>query len=58
MWCSFSQSDMDAGLGQVASSKDVIFGDSFSLFLHYEHGGNFRAAIRAVGGRANESEVT
>jgi hypothetical protein len=49
---------MDAGLGQIASTKDVIFGDAFSLFVFYEHGGNFRSAIRAIGGRANESEVT
>jgi hypothetical protein len=46
MWCSFSESDKDAGLG--TPSDECIFGDAFALFLHYAHGGNFRAALADI----------
>jgi hypothetical protein len=46
MWCSFSESDKDAGLG--TPSDECIFGDAFALYLHYEHGGNFRAALASI----------
>jgi hypothetical protein len=46
MWCSFSESDRAAGLGQP--SDDCVFGDSFALYLHWEHRGNFRAALEAI----------
>jgi hypothetical protein len=48
MWCTFSQSDIDAGLGTKSQDGDSAFGDAFALYLHYEHGGNFRTALSAI----------
>ncbi len=51
-WVSFSESDAAAGVGQRParpSSQCAAFGDRFSLFCHYEHGGNFRRALEALG---------
>lgn len=45
-WYSWSESDKGAGLGHV--NDDGVFGDAFSLYVHYEHGNNFRAAIAAL----------
>jgi len=45
-WYSWSDSDKSAGLGHI--NDDGIFGDAFSLYVHYEHGGNFRAAVAAL----------
>lgn len=53
VWTSFSGSDADAGVGQRParpSSQCACWGDAFALFVHYEHGGNFRAALSAIGG--------
>jgi hypothetical protein len=47
-WVSFSESDAQAGVGARparASSQCACFGDAFSLYAHYEHGGSFRAAV-------------
>jgi len=49
-WVSFSESDIAAGVGQESASAECAFGDAFQLFVHYEHRGNFRAALRAIGG--------
>lgn len=50
---SFSESDKAAGLGTVADSGECIFFDCFGAFLHFSHRGNFRAALRAIGGNPN-----
>lgn len=50
-WVSFSASDADAGVGSKpsrASSQCAAWGDSFSLLVHYEHRGNFRAALATL----------
>lgn len=47
-WVSFSESDADAGMGHRPSkrtSQCSCFGDSFSLFVHYECRGSFRDAL-------------
>lgn len=41
---SFSESDAAAGVGK-ASSGGFIYGDAFNLYVHYEHKGNFAAAL-------------
>jgi hypothetical protein len=46
MWASFSESDRAAGLG--TTSDDCVFGDSFALYLYWEHHGNFRAALESI----------
>lgn len=46
-WVSLSESDAGAGLG-AASKNGVRFGDLFDLFVHFEHGGDFRAAVKAA----------
>lgn len=38
----------DAGIGQPAQGGGT-WGDSFDLFVYYEHGGDFNRAIRAAG---------
>ena len=45
-WFSLSASDAAAGLG--ATNDAGCFGDAFDLFAHFEHGGNRRAAFRAL----------
>ena len=50
-WASFSSSDADAGVGNRParrSSQAACWGDSFALFVHYEHGGYFRAALASL----------
>lgn len=45
-WFSLSGSDVDAQLG--ATKGTGCFGDAFDLFVHFDHGGNRRAAIEAL----------
>lgn len=45
-WISLSGSDAAAGVGARCSSG--CYGDAFDLFLHYEHGGDRKAAWRAA----------
>jgi hypothetical protein len=45
-WVSLSGSDAAAGLG--ARCATGCFGDAFDLFVHFEHGGNYRAALRQL----------
>ncbi len=45
-WFSLSGSDVEARLG--ASKGTGCFGDAFDLFVHFDHGGNRRAAIEAL----------
>ena len=42
-----SGSDAEAGVGNKASSG-YYWGDSFDLFVHFEHGGDFQAALKAA----------
>lgn len=46
-WYSWSESDALAGVGHN-DGDGGRFGDAFSLYTHYEHGNNFRAAIAAL----------
>jgi hypothetical protein len=58
VWVSFSDSDASAGVGNrpgKASSQCACWGDAFSLFLHYEHRGNFRAAVAAAQSMADDN---
>ena len=45
-WFSLSASDVASGLGSICPAG--CFGDAFDLFVHFEHGGNRRAAFRAL----------
>ncbi|WP_353209114.1 AAA family ATPase [Sphingorhabdus sp.] len=44
---SLSGSDDDAEIGAKAASG-CRFGDAFDLYVHYEHGGDFNAALKQV----------
>lgn len=55
-WVSMSGSDMSAGIGM---QKDFYcWGDAFDLFVHYEHAGDFTAAVREYGQEVNPSKPT
>ena len=55
-WVSLSGSDVAAGVG---NQKDFYcWGDAFDLFVHYEHGGDFTAAVRAFGEEINPAKPT
>jgi len=43
-WVSLSGSDVGAGIGAVKG--DYVWGDSFDLFVHFEHNGDMKAAVR------------
>ena len=48
-WVSLSESDAKAKVGRNSSgSGSVCFGDAFDLYCHFEHGGNFKEAIKAI----------
>lgn len=48
-WISLSESDSRSGLGRhTAKSASACFGDAFDLFLHFEHGGSIKRALRAL----------
>ena len=47
-WISLSGSDAAAAIG-AATQNGYRHGDSFDLFCHFEHGGNFTAAVAAYG---------
>lgn len=49
-WVSLSASDAAAKLGSESKSG-ARFGDAFDLYVHFDHGGDFVAAVRAA---ANE----
>lgn len=50
-WVSLSGSDAAAGVGSAKSIGNMAYawGDAFDLFVHYEHKGDFKAAVRAYG---------
>lgn len=55
-WVSLSASDAAAEIGTV---KDTYcWGDPFDLFCHYEHQGDFKAAVRAYGAEINPNNPT
>lgn len=45
-WISLSGSDADAGIG-AETRAGHRHGDAFDLFVHFEHGGDFDAAVRS-----------
>lgn len=45
-WISLSGSDAAAGLGDQHAAG--CYGDAYDLFVHFEHGGNHRAAFRTL----------
>jgi hypothetical protein len=46
-WISLSGSDSSAGIGTVKDG--YCWGDAFDLFVHFDHGGDYQAAVRAYG---------
>jgi RecA-family ATPase len=46
-WISLSQSDVTNGVG--TTFKEGCFGDAYDLYVHYKHGGDHKAAYRALG---------
>jgi hypothetical protein len=50
-WVSLSGSDAAASIGRNKniSGNAYCWGDAFDLFVHYEHGGDFTASVRAYG---------
>lgn len=46
-WVSLSDSDVSAGIGNTKGR--FVWGDAFDLFVHFEHAGDFTAAVRAYG---------
>jgi hypothetical protein len=54
-WVSLSGSDAAAGVGRPKSlgENSYCWGDAFDLFVHYEHSGDFDAAVRAYGAEIN-----
>ena len=47
-WFSHHGSDENAGIGKPAANGGT-WGDAFDLFVYFEHGGNYDAAVRAAG---------
>jgi hypothetical protein len=47
-WVSLSGSDAAADIG-AASKGGARHGDAFDIFVHFDHGGDFTAAVRAYG---------
>jgi hypothetical protein len=50
-WVSLSGSDASASIGRSKniSGNSYCWGDAFDLLVHYEHNGDFTAAVRAYG---------
>jgi len=46
-WISLSASDVAAEIGRISKDGTSCFGDAFDLFVHFEHGGDFIAAVRS-----------
>lgn len=46
-WISLSGTDAQAGLG-AESKSGHRYGDAFDIYCHFDHGGNFKAAIKAA----------
>lgn len=54
-WVSLSGSDLAAGVG--AQKEHCCYGDAFDLFVHYEHQGDYTAAVRAYGREVDPPRV-
>lgn len=54
-WISLSQSDVSAGVG--TTFKEGCFGDAYDLYVHYKHGGDHKAAYRALGAEKRAENV-
>jgi P4 family phage/plasmid primase-like protien len=54
-WISLSGSDAAAGIG-AESKSGHRFGDAFDLFVHFEHGGDFDAAVKDYAREAGLSD--
>lgn len=54
-WFSLSQSDASAGVGQRC--REGCFGDAYDLYAHYKHGGDHKAAYRALAAETRASNV-
>lgn len=54
-WISLSASDTSAGVGEKC--KSGCFGDAYDLYVHYKHGGDHKAAYRALGQERREANV-
>lgn len=58
-WISLSASDAAAKIGrEVAGSKGCCFGDAFDLWCHFEHGGDVKAAVAALGAEKRLHEAS
>lgn len=49
LWHSHHGSDLAAGIGTPDRNGGGCWGSSFDLFVHFEHGGDFDAAVKAAG---------
>jgi hypothetical protein len=58
-WVSLSGSDAAAGIGRSKAMGEMsyCFGDAFDLYAHYEHAGDFTAAVRAYGLEINPPKI-
>lgn len=54
-WISLSASDTAAGVGEKCASG--CFGDAYDLYVHYKHGGDHKAAFRALGQERRDANV-
>lgn len=54
-WVSLSASDTAAGVGEKCSAG--CFGDAYDLYVHYKHGGDHKAAFRALGQERRDANV-
>jgi RecA-family ATPase len=54
-WVSLSASDAAAGVGEKC--KSGCFGDAYDLFVHYKHGGDHKAAYRALGQERRDANI-
>lgn len=54
-WVSLSASDTASGLGTTCASG--CYGDAYDLFVHYEHGGQHKAAFRQLHQERKASQV-
>jgi hypothetical protein len=56
-WISLSDSDARAELGR-ASKTGARFGDAFDLFVHFDHGGDDAAAVKAYAKEIGEDHAS
>ncbi|WP_211620948.1 DUF3987 domain-containing protein [Halomonas sp. PGE1] len=49
LWHSHHGSDREAGIGTPDRAAGGCWGDAFDVFVHFQHGGDFTAALKAAG---------